>query len=376
MTQIITFLLVFITLCNFLIAQNVETIIEIDDDIGSMAIHGDFLYLVVSDDKITSSIQAEERKIVRMDITAPNPTFVDVVRAPSTILSIAFHENDLYFSVSYGNFSSNSSILKIDITDTTSTITEVFTRVESPESFLFDGDDLYVLSGFRQKISKADLTEPTPVLTEFLSFSDTTYPFEFALHNDDLYISVKDSTASKIVKTNITATNPVLSDVLTGINLAESFAFKGDELYLSFPYDDDKISKINVVTSTLPTKIVTDILTDRDDSSMLDIAFSGDDLYLGESTLSVITSPVQIIETQKILKLNVSETISSTDFNTAEKLVLFPNPADDFIKISSLEPDRAFNFTIYNSTGIEVKNGNLLNDGIVNIQIFLEGCIF
>ncbi|UZO79605.1 T9SS type A sorting domain-containing protein [Aquimarina sp. ERC-38] len=378
MKQINSFLLVFLSLCNFVMAQNLETIKEINDDLGPMAIKDNYLYLSVED--TTNLGISNNSRIVKIDITTNNPSIINVVTASDFINSLAFHGNDLYFTISGGAYGENSKIVKTDISLPTPRLIDVFTGINSPRSLVFKGDILFVLES--ERITKANVTDTTPVLTEFISLSSTTpnrltNVTDMALHNDDLYISLNDGTGFKVVKTDVTATNPVVSDVLTGVNFINSLAFKGDDLYISFPIVDDKIAKINVVTTTLPTTIVTDVLTNRYSSFQLELAFKDDDLYIGEATNQIILGPpLQIIRSDKILKLDVDETLSITDFNTTEELKLFPNPANEFIKISDLKSNRTLDYTIYNSIGALVKRGKLSKDATINVESLYSGLYY
>ncbi|UZO79606.1 T9SS type A sorting domain-containing protein [Aquimarina sp. ERC-38] len=378
MKQINAFLLVFLSLCNFVMAQNLETIKEIDDRFGPIAIKDDYLYLSVED--TTNLGISNNSKIVKIDITTNNPSIIDVVTASDFINSLAFHGNDLYFTISDGRFGVNSKIVKIDVSLPTPTLIDVFTGVNSPRSLVFKGDVLYVLEF--ERITKANVTDTTPVLTEFISLSSTipnrsTNVEDMALHNDELYISLNDGTGFKVVKTNITATNPIVSDVLTGVNLINSLAFNGDDLYISFPVVDNKIAKINVVTTTLPTTIVTDVLTDRHSSFQLELAFKDDNLYIGELTSQLIFGPpLRFINSNKILKFDVGETLAINDLNTTKELKLFPNPANEFIKISDLKFNKTLDYTIYNSLGVLVKRGKLSNDATINVDSLYSGLYY
>jgi hypothetical protein len=69
-----------------------------------------------------------------------------------------------------------------------------------------------------------------------------------------------------------------------------------------------------------------------------------------------------------------SRTLNTNDFNNQSKLTIYPNPSNDFIKISGLK--KTENYSIYNSLGMEIQKGNISDLEKINIQNLSNGLYF
>ncbi|MBQ0787746.1 MAG: T9SS type A sorting domain-containing protein, partial [Oceanihabitans sp.] len=77
-------------------------------------------------------------------------------------------------------------------------------------------------------------------------------------------------------------------------------------------------------------------------------------------------------ETFGIDDIVLGTTLSNTDFNILNKnLKLFPNPSNQFIKISGLTNTEKYK--IYNILGSEVENGNVSNNEKIDIKKYANG---
>ena len=118
---------------------------------------------------------------------------------------------------------------------------DVITDLDRPIGLVFNGNDLYFTEADIGKISKIDITETTPTLTEVVTGVDA--PNGLAFNGNDLYIS--EYSANKISKIDITTGSTTSTDVVTGLFGPEVLALNGNDLYIA-EIPANKISKIAV----------------------------------------------------------------------------------------------------------------------------------
>ncbi len=126
-------------------------------DYRSFAFKGNDLYMAKNDD---------DKKIVKIDVTANNPTITDVFGINDIMPSaIAFHGNNLYIGTSD---QSQDKIHKIDITDANPTATHVVDTEGSIVDMVIVDDMLYATMFEKREIIKIDITSPTPTVTNLV----------------------------------------------------------------------------------------------------------------------------------------------------------------------------------------------------------------
>jgi hypothetical protein len=280
-------------------------------------------------------------KISKIDLTTTVPTPTNVATSLLLPESIAINGNYLYIAQYNGN-----KISKIDITTTTTNTTDVLTNLYGPTGILFNGNDLYFAQALSGKISKIDITETSPTVTDVVT--GLSGPTGIVLIGNNLYISeVYDGKISKI---DIIETTPTAIDVVTGLTAPRGIAFNGNDIYIA-EFGADKISKINI-TETIP--IPTDVVTDLDGPLGLEV--NGDNLYISDLS--------------KILKLDLT-TLSTNNLQLINSINLYPNPANDFIKISGLNQKEKYN--IYNLLGQNISSGIISDKEDISIQNLSKG---
>ncbi|GGZ76217.1 T9SS type A sorting domain-containing protein [Algibacter mikhailovii] len=329
----------FFTLTIFLIINNFYLFSQTDVVTGlnfiplNIAFNGNELYM-----------SSNAGEILKINITESTPTVTNVVSGLNFPYGLAFKGNELYISdIGEGKIS------KIDITETAPTITDVVTGLTvSPKFLAFNGNDLY-LSG-SGKISKIDITETTPTIIDVVTGSNHFRGITF--NGSDLYVT--DTSNAEILKIDITAITPSVIEIVTGLTSPWGLSLNGNELYFA-DFHAGKISKIDI-TATLPT--VTDIVTNLTTPSRL--AFNGNVLYFSQSNAG------------KISKIDVS-TLSTGDL-TFPKLLLFPNPANQFFQVSGLSKNEKY--TLYNILGTAIKKGIISNYKQIDIKNLTNGLYF
>jgi hypothetical protein len=127
--------------------------------------------------------------------------------------------------------------------------------------------------------------------------------------------------------------------------------FNGDYLYVA-DLDDDKIIRIDVTQSPA---IAEDVVINLNNPE--DITFDGDIMYISESN--------------KISKIDLS---LSVDEFSANNIVLFPNPAKDYLNISNLENN--LNFILRDVNGRTLKKGTVSQHSKIDISSLSQGYYF
>ena len=175
--------------------------------------------------------------------------------------SIELNGNDLYIAqISFGKIS------KIDITEATPVITDVLTGLASPSGLLLNGNDLYFgqnnldTPAHDSSIYKIDITEATPIATEVLN--GIGFLSDMVLNGNDLYFS--DTQVDKIYKIDITEATPVVTELLTGLDAPSGLALNGNDLYFiennldTSVINDASVSKIDITEAApIATEVVT-----------------------------------------------------------------------------------------------------------------------
>lgn len=245
-------------------AQITDFVTGFSGPIG-MALNGNDLYVV---DVVAS-------KIVKIDLTATPPTATDVVTGLSDPRQLLIDGNDIYVAETNYN-----KISKIDLTDTPPKARTLITDLSGPQGMILIGNELYIAEIYGDKISKINIEDSTPTTVDVIT--GLNKPIQFVLNGDDLYISEPGSN-SRISKIDITDPSPTATAVVsTGI--PNFITLYENEIYIS-DQTEKKITKFDI-TAAKPTKI--DVVTELNQPA--GIAIKDDILYISEYTLRKIVS--------------------------------------------------------------------------------------
>jgi len=211
---------------------------------------------------------------------------------------------------------------------------------------------LYISEYYLNKISKIDLTSPSPTIINVVT--GLNGPYGIALNGNNLYIA--EYFSNKISKVDISVSNPTVQNVITNLSGPSSLAFKGNELYFT-ESNANKISKINVTDSLTINTLVLNGL-----STPMGITFNGNDLYICEYNANKISKFV-------IDNLSLNDNLSITNSQ-----MLYPNPSKDFIIIKGIDKDA--NYTIFDNLGKMINSGVVSENKKIEIKNLMNGLYF
>jgi len=112
---------------------------------------------------------------------------------------------------------------------------------------VLNGNDLYIAEFIGNKISKFDITSPSPTVTDVIT--NLNGPFSIAFSGNDLYIA--EFSGNKISKIDITDSTPTATEIISGLNGPRGVQVVGDDLYIA-EVSTDKILKIKNFTLSNP----------------------------------------------------------------------------------------------------------------------------
>lgn len=288
----------------------------------------------------------------------------EIVDGLSYPYEMVLNGNDLYVAEAGAN-----RVSKIDISEPTPTLKEVATGLSAVTGLLLNGNDLYMGVYNAGKISKVDISESTPVVTDVaIGFSG---PAALILVGNELYVS--ETLSGKISKIDITASTATIINVVSGLNQPYGLSVDGNELYIA---ELDKISKIDI---TSPTPSPIDVLTNLDQPAGLMVdngflyfsEFNGQkvsNIDLSEATPSIselvsgLYGPTGMLKngndlyisefsSGKIVKFN-SGTLALNDKDLSNPLSIYPNPTKD--GIINFKDSKTKNVEVYSILGNKV----------------------
>ncbi len=329
-------LLLFTILSTIVHAQTMDVITSLNSP-SSIAFRGDAMYI------------SEEDRVIKIDLTDPNLTPVDVLTGFIGGSHLLIDGDDLYVALYTGG-----KVVKLDLSEDNPTAVDVVTEVYGSNGLALKGDFLYIAESTEDKISKVDLTQENPVAVDVVTGLE--FPNALCLNGDDLYfIEVGEDKISKI---DLSESQPTPVDVITDLETPSlGLILLGNELYFS-QYEGDKVSKINI-NDAIPT--VTNVVTGIDGPTQL--LQRDDELFIAVRLENKIS---------KIEDFNNS-VLSTTELDQAS-ISLYPNPTMDFIKIEGFTEIQSG--TLYNGEGTKVMDFTLQDDLTLDVQDLESGIYF
>ncbi|WP_422106251.1 T9SS type A sorting domain-containing protein [Winogradskyella sp.] len=250
------YLLVFIFCTLFTYAQ-VTTVVDglnAQEAANRMAIHNDQLYY---------SLDSE---IYYFDINETIPTPVLLIDNLNNPCGLAIKDNFLYVALFW-----EGNIIKLDLSLPNPSPIEVTFFGQTPNMLEFKGDDLYYSDNNGNRIYRYDTTSGSSAAENFLNTTPTG-PIGLAIKDNFLYFNLP--TEGTILKLGLDNPQGTPIEVISGLNRPIGMAFIGDDLYIA-DRDDNSIVKFNI-TETIPTleTVVSNI------NLPSDVAFAGEVLYM------------------------------------------------------------------------------------------------
>lgn len=347
------YILLFTFILSYSINAQTTTILNgLSQQEGEFELLGNDLYIV----------QKEFNKVVKIDISQSNPTATDVITGLKDPVDIAIINGYAYISETYeSDITTTASIGKIrkyDLSTSNPSPINVLANLNAPWHIEAVGNDLHFLElnitnlttfDRNSKISKIDVTNSNPTINTYISNLGTDI-FEFIINSNDIYISKEGNTGDgKILKGNISSTNTPV-DFLTGaFSGPTGMTVENNELYFSDLNFD--LAKIDLSSSPVTASNILTI-ANRTISDM-DFDSSGN-LYLIDR------------ENGEVLKVDNS-TLSIQELNK-NSYSIYPNPAKNIINIRLTENNQLKNLNITNLFGQKVYSTNEKNIDVSNLQ--------
>lgn len=124
-------------------------------------------------------------KVIKLDLSQPNPSPIDVTLTGSTPNDLLFIGNVLYYSISNSNV-----IYKYDINLTTQTSETVVITPNGPLGLEFKDGRLYIALSLLDAIYSIDLNDENAELDVFIeNETEMNHPVNLEFYNNDLYIA-------------------------------------------------------------------------------------------------------------------------------------------------------------------------------------------
>jgi hypothetical protein len=281
-------------------------------------------------------------KLSRIDITETTPNVIDIFTGFTDLPgAIILNDDELIFA-------EQSTIYRTDISESTPQL-EIIFQLPQNETFAIEGldrvgNDLYFVESWNGVIAKIDLTESNPQVDTILI--GLAVPTSIVIEGNNAYFT--ETSANTVSRFNINDVNPLPEIIGTNFIEPYSLALSGNNLYVS-EFAGNKISYIDLTQNTpiMPLDFVLGL------SSPLGLNLEGNTLYFSEPLNGTISQ----------IGLSV---VSADDVLINNRLNIFPNPASSFIEIQGMTENE--HYIIINVLGQLVKSGRVKNNEQINIS--------
>ena len=279
--------------------------------------------------------------IVRVDLTATNPTAEDIVTGISGPTSLLFDGDDVYIS------QVNGIITRRDASDLISNQTTIATGLVTPVSMVRIDDDLYFSEFQGGRIGKINLTSGAVSTV----IGGLNAPEQIVLIGDELFIA--QAGANRVSKFNVTDTTPTLEDVVTGLNNPAGIHAVGTILLVTEFTNNGGVFSIDTATTT-PTAIA--VVEGLDNP--FGVSFFNNDVYFVQNVpgiLSRFQGSILTVEDRSLLN----------------DITVFPNPSQGQFFIRGLEGQTINQVQIFDVAGRIVKQLDSQDSSLENFDFQL-----
>jgi hypothetical protein len=287
---------------------------------------------------------SQDNKISYIDITETDPVPTVLISNLDNPSGMEIKDNFLYVA-HFGD----GDVIKIDLDDPSPSVIDVTFFGNTPNMLKFNGDDLYFTDNNGTRIYKYDTTSSSPTAETFLNTPNMSGPIGIDIKDGVLYYG--QAGFGNILKLDLNNPNGTPTEIVSGLDRPIGIEFKGNYLYVA-DADGDKIIKIDVTQSPA---VIEDVVINLNNPE--DITFDGDIMY--------------IVQLNKISKIDLSLSVNEL---SANNIVLYPNPAKDYLNISNLEND--LNFILRDVNGRTLKKGTVSQHSKIDISSLSQGYYF
>lgn len=266
--------------------------------------------------------------ILRVDLTATNPTAEEVITGINGPTSLLFDGDDVYISQVGG------TITRRDASDLVSNQETIATGLVTPVSMIRIDNDLYFSEFQGGRIGRIDLT--TGAVSTVIN--GLNFPEQIVLIGDEIFIA--HAGANRVSKFNVTDASPTLEDVVTGLNNPAGIHAVGSIVLVTEFANNGSVFRVDT-SETTPTAV--EIVNGQ--NNPFGVSFYDNDLYFiqnGAGTLSRFQGNVLSVEDASILN----------------NITVFPNPSQGQFSIAGLQGEVIHEATLLDFTGRVIKRFN------------------
>lgn len=302
------------------------------------------IYRVAVRDSIMYVSHIEEEFISIVDISNNSPQVVGSITGITSIGGLAIKDNYLYGGEWY-----SGQIIKIDLLDPDFGMEIIATGVSEPTGLAIHNDKLFICEWFNNRILSLDISQDAPeleILVEGLNApTEIVIPYENTLWVSDFY-------SNAIKQIDISESPPTVNTLIDGIAGPTGLCIDNNELYLGSYYE----SKIYVYNTdfTPPVCNTQNISIQLDEYGLAsinteDVNYGSydnieiDTMYLNvdsfdSSNIGINTVSLTVVDSNgNMSSCNATVTVEalvSIQDETAIKIELAPNPANNFLHVN------------------------------------------
>lgn len=190
----------------------------------------------IQDSLVFTTSTFNQYRITQYNLNQPSAAPKILVDGFVNVLSIIWHNSEIYFTTYPQNSATNGSVYKINPNETNPTPELVITGLSGPQDLAIRNNNLYILETFGYKISKVNLNNLPYQLENVANVS----PGATRMTINDNFVYVANASVDKIESIDLDVPNSFL---YTAVEISDPYAcaFIGETLYIS------ELAEVNIV---------------------------------------------------------------------------------------------------------------------------------
>ena len=289
-----------------------------------------------------------DQALSRVDLSQPDPKPISQIGTDlSGIADIIIDGNFLYF----GAVNDGGSIYRMDIADSSNTITQIISNVGNiPFGLVIQNNYLYASLREVNKIIRIDLNQATLSATDFVTNIPGTFVNDIEIYQNHLYF-LATSSENMVARVNLSQSNPTIETVIDNIPNPTGLALYQNKLLIATPVDN----LVGMINLDDPSPVFETLVTVDDP---WDLSIQNNMLYISQQGPDTISF------------FDLSGLSVSNDLSIAP-IEIYPNPTSDLIKISNLT--ESVKYSITDVTGKTILSNTLELDGSIDVRSLSQG---